>query len=177
MLAICWCSELAQHPGRAVLCQSLVKTLARAAFPMPGVSSGRLGMQPSARLGQNKDKVASSSGPRGLCLFLWLMRGETRWQLGFRNSLWREIQSGREGQCPGLSLPICDSKTWEQDHLSRPPVFPCRLGCELPLCHFMTQDLKRLHSALDMSAFAGHGLFFFFPLPFTNIKPRVLPHS
>lgn len=48
MLAIWWCSELARHPGRAVLCQSLVKTLARPAFPMPGVSSGRLGMQPSA---------------------------------------------------------------------------------------------------------------------------------
>lgn len=50
MLAICWCSKLAPHPGRAaVLCQSLVKTLARAAFPMPGVSSGLVGMQPLAR--------------------------------------------------------------------------------------------------------------------------------
>lgn len=49
MRAICWCSELARHPGRTVLCQGLVKTLARTTFPMPGVSSGRLGTQPSAR--------------------------------------------------------------------------------------------------------------------------------
>lgn len=77
MLAICWCRELAQHPGRAVLCQSLVKTLARAAFPMPGVSSGRVGMCLQLGLRQNKDKVASSSGPGGLCLFLQLQRGGT----------------------------------------------------------------------------------------------------
>lgn len=49
MLAICWCSKLAPHPGRAAQCQSLVKTLARAAFPMPGVSSGGVGMWPSAQ--------------------------------------------------------------------------------------------------------------------------------
>lgn len=91
MLAICWCSELARHPGRALLCQSLVKTLARAAFPMPGVSSGRLGMQPSVwPPRQNKDKVASSPGPRGLCIFLWLKRERTRCQLGSHNKFVEE---------------------------------------------------------------------------------------
>lgn len=67
MLTICWCSELAPYPGGAARCQSLVKTLARAALPVLGVSSVRIGVWPSLSLEGHPPRRlprAPAGGPR-----------------------------------------------------------------------------------------------------------------
>lgn len=101
MLAICWCSKLAPHPGRAAQCQSLVKTLARAAFLMPGVSSSRVGMWPSAQpeAAQGRGGVLSRPQPCSpACLEDHtpppaLVRGTVVVRRS-RSILWKEEQSG-----------------------------------------------------------------------------------
>lgn len=109
MLAICWCSELARHPGRAVLCQSLVKTLARAAFPMPGVSSGRLGMQPSALPGAEQGQGGLLlRTQRAVSLPLAHERGNKMAVRVPQQSV-EEATEWAGRTMSRLSLPICDS--------------------------------------------------------------------